>query len=93
MPTWERSGVTTLCGNCPTQIAVGDPILVYRGQTWRKIRCRTCADTPVPRDLPPLAVRATVLEPEPVPIQSLIHALPLDWRTRQVGREPGDDDE
>lgn len=71
----------------------GAAVLVYRTTAWRKVRCQKCgqkaAKEPVP-DLPPLARLAPPPEREPVPVQSLVHSLPLDWRR---SREPGEDDD
>jgi hypothetical protein len=94
MMAWERAVVPMLCGACPNVVSVGDPFLAFHiaGLSRPKVRCRACAGEPVP-DLPAVIERAPTSKPM-IPIQSIAHALPLDWKRQQTGeREPGCDDE
>jgi predicted nucleic acid-binding Zn-ribbon protein len=81
------------CGRCGERFNVGQPQLVIepREVTGRKfLRCRTCADEPVPDDLPALAER-TPIEPSPL-VRAGMVKLPFDYKAAQAGREPGEED-
>jgi hypothetical protein len=92
MRTWTRARRVRLCGRCGHLIPKGDPVLEVRlvKVTDPKLRCATCADSPVPPDLPPLVERSNVIAPM-VHILTGVGALPLDFKHRQF-REPGEDD-
>jgi hypothetical protein len=91
--TWTRaSQKETICGGpCTHPMRKGDPLLEIRiagingGKDILLKRCATCANEPVPEDLPPLA------EPEPIVpmahIRTGVNALPFDYKSAQAGRE------
>jgi hypothetical protein len=84
--TWERAKLDRSCGGCLRRIGIGDPILVITIGKLVKVRCVVC-EGPPPFELPPLVER-TPIEPRPrIPVQSIAHMLPLDWRRRQAGED------
>jgi hypothetical protein len=97
MRTWTRARRARICGRCGEIIPKAAPLLeVYieaGGYSLKlpKLRCATCAGIPVPDDLPPLVERSNVITPM-VPIPVGVGVLPLDFKARQIAREPGDDD-
>lgn len=94
MRTWSRSAVWFVCGRCAQILPMGSPVLriVVAAGARVKLRCATCADEPVPTDLPAVVVPEEP-EPAPVPVRAFA-GLPLDWSQRALGeREPGEDDE
>lgn len=53
-----------------------------------KVRCRSCADGPVPDDVP----EVDLVAPKVATTVSALGLLPLDWRRRAAGdREPGEE--
>jgi len=89
MRRWLRATSDRLCGLCHGLIHEGEPVLLIDiGPTIKLYRCERCAG-PAPPDLPPLVA------PVPIPRTVLTRfsrgMLPLDWKTRGVGREPGEE--
>ena len=86
MRTWTRAKLNTLCGNCPTVIPQGAPMLElgYQGRGWRVIRCEACADEPVPQlieDVP----EARTIGPRFAERLERIRSLAGDWKHAQAG--------
>ena len=94
------------CGGCGKTIRRGDPLLEYTLAKLDhvKVRCVEC-DGPAPTDLAPLppAKCSHVFQdstmclkcgwvPPQQPVRQLA-GLPLDWKSRQVPRDPGEDDD
>lgn len=82
------------CGKCHTTIRRGEPLLefFFAAVKHPKKRCVACADYPLPDDLPALVDRAPVSTAPMVHLRTGLGMLPLDFKTRQVEREPGEDD-
>jgi hypothetical protein len=79
-------------GPCHRRIRFGDPMLSiqFRGLTF--VRCRHCADEPVPDHLPPpVANRSAPIVPH-LKQRGAQPGLPLDFKLAAAGREPGEDD-
>ncbi|MEO8679237.1 MAG: hypothetical protein ABI665_09340 [Vicinamibacterales bacterium] len=57
----------------------------------RLYRCSNCAEGPAPTDLPALIVRSAPVVPMQ-PLRAAVNDLPFDYKSAQVGREPGEDD-
>ena len=96
MRTWQRARIETACGACGRKVAEGDPILLLQGAGWStpKYRCPEHADENVPDDLPPLPTHEELVNRQPqVRLGHVIDGLPLDFKQRGAGREPGEDDE
>lgn len=93
MRHWRRAFLEERCGRCRRPIERGDPLLEFHLAAIKlpKVRCVQCADYPPPDDLPVL------VEPVPVVATPLVHVptgagvLPLDFKTRQIAREPGEE--
>jgi len=89
MKTWTRATVERLCGLCGKHVLEGQPIqLIDVGPTIKLWRCEQCVG-PAPPDLPPLVERKPV-----TPLVMTRFAkdmLPLDWKRRSAGREPGEE--
>ena len=85
MRHWSRAVCEELCGYCQQVIYVGQPVQEIRvtGITRTMRRCMTCAEGPVPPDLPATHVPSARTKPM-VPIRSLA-GLPLDWKQRAAG--------
>ena len=85
-----------LCGGCGASIPRGDPYVevVLPGMKRRMTRCSTCADGPVPVDLPPLVEHppTSAMLPVMALAKPLARPLPIDFKQR-ASREPGEDDE
>jgi hypothetical protein len=66
--------------------------LAIKGIANEKRRCVQCAGEPAP-DLPARTEPAPITTPDlMVPVQSLAHALPQDWKWASTGeREPGEE--
>lgn len=89
MRTWRRAEFEQLCGLCHRQIAIGEPVLIISiGETIRLPRCAACVG-PAPPDLPPLVERRSI-EPQ-VMTRFGPGMLPIDFKHRQVGRDPGEE--
>ena len=75
-------------------IAAGDDVFVYRGPTWRKVYCRTCALQPHHDGANAGLLPPPVLAPLPMPVQA---GLGFDARRAAandrdvVGPDPDDD--
>ena len=93
MRTWNRARSDGHCGSCRAPIAVGSPVLLIRfgGDTGRAlVRCVAC-EGPAPPDLPTLVELKVI--PIPIPMTRFAAGmLPLDFKSRQMAREPGEDD-
>lgn len=91
MTAWTRAGSAQLCGACGGEIRVGEPVFqIVLSPTIKKRRCRNCAGSPVPPDLPPLLDRP--IQPRTkrmAPLRSVAAsatvALMADWKQRQIG--------
>jgi hypothetical protein len=91
MRRWQRAAIAVTCGRCAGTIAAGAPVLIMTLPLIRNrhYRCATCAEEPVPADLPEAHT------PTPVPLAPrlgrLVGAgLPLDWKTRSTGDDRED---
>lgn len=93
MTVWRRSRAVRICGMCGHTIPAGAAFLELTIATLDhvKIRCETC-DGPAPLDLAPLPPPDVTPTPERAPFQPL-RGVALDFKQRQMGREPGEDDE
>lgn len=85
MRTWTLAKLNTLCGNCPTVIKQGAPLLELRGQGWAKVRCETCADEPVPASIEDLPTDARTIGPRFAERIASISGLAKDWKHSQAG--------
>lgn len=89
MRTWVRTRWAGRCGLCGATLEAGVAVQVItcRLVKRRLVRCQTCADTPVPPDVPVWPTRS----PELTPVQSMTairDAVNLDdWKQRQT-KEP-----
>ena len=99
MKAWTRADHLTICGGpCRTLMFQGDPVLVLTVASVDRHfhRCAACAGEPVPADLPPLREVASTIAPTTKPkkarFASTVSALAVDWKAKQLGREPGEDD-
>jgi hypothetical protein len=94
MKNWERTRCQRLCGLCNHLIAVGEPVLFrwIAGHSWRKVRCVSCANEPVP-ELPPVSVSPRAVPMTPIARMERISQFTLDWKQRAAAgvREPGDE--
>ena len=96
MRTWVCADALTLCGGiCQGQIRPGEPMqkiaLPGAGNSKvKRVRCRHCADEPVPVDIPE-SIKAGI-EPSPL-VRAGVVKLPFDFKAAQAGRDPGEDDE
>ena len=86
MRTWTRANLNTLCGNCPTVIKQGEPLLEigYQGRGWRVVRCEACAGEPVPDVIEDVATARTIGPRFADRIES-IRSLGRDWKHAQAG--------
>jgi len=84
MRTWTRATIADSCGRCGKDLAVGDPMQVIKlhGVERHLHRCATCADAPVPADLPTFLTPGT---PAPDPPVRTIAPRVIDVKARQVG--------
>lgn len=75
MRQWLRATRDRRCGSCDARIARGSPLLeVTMHQIHRAlIRCASCADVPVPDDLPPL------VDPVPIAEPVAVSVAPREW--------------
>jgi len=90
MREWTRATRPRLCGKCGLVIGTGEAIQEIRFLGITKVRCSRCETAPP--DLPPLIVKDTREDGRPMnraPVQSVARILPLDWKARGAGREPG----
>jgi hypothetical protein len=98
MKTWGLAPIDGLCGRCGHRIRRDEPRLMLTIDVLKKIRlrCVACAGEPVPTDLPPLVVPPAIIVPtykrKHAPLFASVGALALDWKAKQAGREPGEDD-
>ena len=98
MRVWRRAPALTICGGpCGKMISKGAPMLAIRitGITQRYLRCAACADEPVPDDLPPLSEQLPIAPTHKAansPLFASVGSLAKDWKMKQAGREPGEDD-
>jgi hypothetical protein len=95
--TWTHATALTLCQGAghrePYWIQPDEPMLVLTlpGVARRRARCRSCADEPVPADIPREAPREHFVPGGFVKIAHVgAGALPFDYKAAQV-REPGED--
>jgi len=93
--TWRRAFITERCGRCGKPIETGAPVQEIQplaGLRRPKLRCVACADEAEPVDLPALVARQIPMTPM-AHIRTGLDTLPLDFKQRQMGREPGEDDD
>ncbi len=99
---WTRARMITFCGYCNREIPKGGPLRLVRvGPRWRP-RCQVCAGEIVPEDLPALA-ETPAIQPTPkvyraplfgsVQTFAPVAKMARDWKEKQAGREPGEDDD
>lgn len=90
MTEWRRALWAVRCGGCNAPIAAGSPVLVLVVAGRREKIRGVCCDGPAPPDLP-----AVVLERDPpkpfVMTRFDPGMLPIDFKARQVEREPGEE--
>lgn len=88
MRTWQRTVANTKCGNCPTVIAKGAPVqaVTIPGVKRVSFRCEACAGESVG---PIVAVPSGFTQ---IARMRLEKALPFDYKTAQMARDPGEDD-
>jgi hypothetical protein len=87
--TWRRAVMTMHCGRCGAEIAQAAPMLLITIASVHRsvVRCVAC-EGPAP-ELPPVVEPPPVVAlPSFVPVRQL---LPLDWRSRAAGRDPGEE--
>jgi hypothetical protein len=91
----------TFCGRCGEGIERGLPVFWIAVGPRLRPRCVLCADESVPADLPELGARTPITPTPKAPRTPLfasidkfssIGQLGRDWKERQAGREPGEDD-
>ena len=96
MRTWIRARQDLACGGCGARLAKGAPcveVVIEKGVfsvKAKRLRCPTCAEMPVPADLPPLVEHDNTIRPM-AHILTGVGALPLDFKARQMAREPGEE--
>lgn len=99
--TWTRAPMLTLCGYCNAEIAKGSPVRMVRIGPRLRPRCPVCAGEPVPADLPELAARVPItptVKASRGPLFASVSTfapvgkLARDWKEKQSGRDPGEDD-
>lgn len=77
---------------------MSEPMLVLAivGVERQYLRCVECAGEPVPANLPDLPARSIGIQPTRIlrPEQSFaaVGHLAGDWKMKQAGREPGEED-
>jgi hypothetical protein len=76
MKTWKRSLFPHFrCGACGKTIGADAPYLEYQLPAISRVllRCRTCAEEPVPDVLPVALPRPRLALPEWTPVPALVH--------------------
>lgn len=99
MRTWVRATFLAMCGKCGREIRAGEPLQQVRCQGYGptpvervRVRCTACADGEPPADLP-VRVERTFEPIAPGMARLSTASLPLDFKARQMAREPGEDDQ
>lgn len=89
--TWSSCAVPTRCGKCGDAIAVGHPqqeITVDPSRALKRrpfVRCRFCADSTPPPDLPaPVINRGAPVQPT-VLVPNHPGTLPFDFKAKASG--------
>ena len=85
MRTWTRARINTLCGNCPTVIQQGQPLLEISAPGWAKVRCDACAGEPAPADLDDQPTATRTLGPRLAERIASIKDIGRDWKHAQSG--------
>lgn len=75
----------TLCGNCPTVVPAGQPLLEVSMPGWAKVRCEACADEPVPAVIDELPTAARTIGPRFAERIESIRSIGRDWKHSQAG--------
>ncbi len=85
MRTWVRAKLNTICGNCPTTVKRGEPLLEISMPGWVKVRCEACADEPVPAEIEELSTSARTIGPRFAERIESIKSVGRDWKHSQAG--------
>ena len=85
MRVWTRAKLNTLCGNCPTVVKQGEPLLEISAPGWCKVRCEACAGEPVPASIEDLPTDARTIGPRFAERIASISGLAKDWKHSQAG--------
>ena len=108
MRAWERVLYQEHCGNCGIEMLAGNPMqtITRNGLRRKLLRCGSCADGPVPPDLPENPVRLSLQERvSQIAMPSIQSAMPErtrgalrrraqelpEWMPFKENREPGED--
>lgn len=85
MRRWVRALSDSLCGLCSETVTRGDPVVqvTIQGVKRARWRCRNCADSPVPPDLPALLERTL----QPPLSMTNVGALAFDYKAAQAGED------
>lgn len=84
MRHWTRAKLNTICGNCPTVVNKGDPLLEISAPGWCKVRCEACADEPVPANIEQLPTAARTIGPRFAERIESIRSIGRDWKHSQA---------
>ena len=77
--------MNTLCGNCPTVVKAGEPMLEISMPGWCKVRCEGCADEPVPAVIEDLPTAARTIGPRFAKRIEAIRGVAEDFKVAQGG--------
>jgi hypothetical protein len=88
--TWRRAAMSMKCGRCGAAIVQAEPVLMITIDRVARsvVRCVAC-EGPAP-ELPPLVDRTPPAVAFPL-TRFTPDMLPLDWKVRQMAREPGEE--
>lgn len=89
MRHWTRARLNTLCGNCPTVVKQGEPLLEMgsQGRGWRVVRCPACADEPVPANIEDLPTDTRTIGPRFAERIDSIRSIGRDWKHSQANED------
>lgn len=85
MRVWTTARLPTPCGNCPTVIKQGAPLLEISMPGWCKVRCEACADEPVPAQIENHPTEARTIGPRFAERIESIKSIGRDWKHSQAG--------
>lgn len=85
MRQWALARINTICGNCPTVIQQGQPLLEISAPGWAKVRCEACAGEPVPASIDDQPTAARTIGPRFAERLDSIKSIGRDWKHAQSG--------